>query len=339
MPGIELSFFGPPQIAREGMPVSTQRRKSLALLAYLAVTQGSHARDALATLLWPDLDQAHGHAVLRSALADLRRTIGHSALFTTGDQIALGGETDVNVDVVRFRELAAQVAAHHSTTNALCNQCLDALIQAAALYQADFLAGFTLPDALEFDEWQTYQTETLRLELAEVLEKLTHGPAQARRFADAVAHARRWLALDPLNESAHRCLIGLYAQAGDHSAAKRQYEECVRVLRGDLGIAPEEATTALYRAAISGSAASPSPFLPLTHSATPAHNLPPDLTPFIGRQTELAQLAERLTDRACHLLTVMGPGGIGKTRSGDSRQPAMQANASRTGPASWIWRR
>ena len=191
---------------------------------------------------------------------------------------------------------------------------MDALIEAAALYRADFLAGFTLADALEFDEWQTYQTETLRLELAEVLEKLAHGPAQARRFADAVAHARRWLALDPLNESAHRCLIELYAQAGDHSAAKRQYEECVRVLREDLGIAPEEATTALYRAVISGSATSSSPFLPLSHSATPAHNLPPDMTPFIGRQTELAQLAERLADPACHLLTVIGPGGIGKTR-------------------------
>ena len=100
---------------------STQRRKSLALLAYLAVTQGSHARDTLATLLWPDLDQAHGHAVLRSALADLRRTIGHSALIATGDQIALGGGTDVNVDVVRFRELAAQVAAHHPASNALCD--------------------------------------------------------------------------------------------------------------------------------------------------------------------------------------------------------------------------
>ena len=84
MPDIELSFFGPPQIALDGTPAPTQRRKSLALLAYLAVTQQGHARDAVAALLWPDLDQAHSHAVLRSALADLRRTIGHSALTTIG---------------------------------------------------------------------------------------------------------------------------------------------------------------------------------------------------------------------------------------------------------------
>ena len=90
MSSIELSFFGPPQIAREGMPVPTQRRKSLALLAYLAVTQGSHARDTLAALLWPDLDQAHGHAVLRSALADLRRTIGHSGADHNGRSGRLG---------------------------------------------------------------------------------------------------------------------------------------------------------------------------------------------------------------------------------------------------------
>ena len=220
----------------------------------------------------------------------------------------------MSVDVVRFRELAAQVAAHHPAANTLCDRCLDALIEAAALYRADFLAGFTLADALDFDEWQTYQTETLRLELAGVLERLALGKTDRRRFADALAHARRWLALDPLNESAHRCLIELHAQTGDPSAAKMQYDECIRVLREELGAAPEEATTALYRAVCAGGAASSSPFLPLYHSATPAHNLPPDMTPFIGRQTEFAQLAERLADPACHLLTVFGPGGIGKTR-------------------------
>ena len=314
MPDIELNFFGPPHIAIDGLPVPTQRRKSLALLAYLAVTQQSHARDTLTAILWPDTDQSHGRTVLRSVLADLHRALGPDALIVTGDQVALRRAPDMTVDVARFRELIAQVAAHHPAGAAFCDDCLNALSEAAGLYQADFLSGFTLSDALEFDEWQTYQTETLRLELAEVLEKLTHGLAQARRFADAAAHARRWLALDPLNELAHRCLIEIFAHTGDHSAAKRQYEECVRVLREELGIAPEEATTALYLAVISGGAAEPSPQLPLTRTGIPTAKLPPDLTPFIGRQTELAQLAERLADPACHLLTVFGPGGIGKTR-------------------------
>ena len=66
-----------------------------------------------------------------------------------------------------FVDLVAQVAAHHPASNTLCDRCLDSLIEAAGLYRADFLSGFTLSDALEFDEWQTYQTETLRLELAE----------------------------------------------------------------------------------------------------------------------------------------------------------------------------
>ena len=86
------------------------------------------------------------------------------------------------------------------------------------------------------------------------------------------------------------------------------------MLREELGIAPEEETAALYRAVSSGSETSSSPALPLSHSPTPTHNLPPDMTPFIGRQTELARLAERLADPACHMLTVFGPGGIGKTR-------------------------
>ena len=106
----------------------------------------------------------------------------------------------------------------------------------------------------------------------------------------------------------------LYAGAGDRAAAVRQYQECVKVLQAELGIEPEPETTALFEAIRGGTTGQPAPALPFSLSQSPAHNLPPDPTPFIGREPELAQIAERLADPACRLLTILGPGGMGKTR-------------------------
>ncbi len=106
----------------------------------------------------------------------------------------------------------------------------------------------------------------------------------------------------------------LHAGDGDRAAAVRQYRECVKVMHEELGVEPEPETTALFEAIRGGTAGQPSPVLPLSPSPTPAHNLPLAATPFIGRETELAQVAAHLTDPACRLLTILGPGGIGKTR-------------------------
>ena len=182
------------------------------------------------------------------------------------------------------------------------------------MYRADFLAGFTLADAVEFDAWQTFQTESLRLELAAALEKLAQGLAGRRQWEAALGHARRWLALDPLHEPAHRLLIQLHAWAGERGAAVRQYQECVKVLQEELGIEPEPETTALFEAIRGGAAGEAFPVLSLSHSPVPAHTLPPDPTPFIGREAELVQVSSHLADPDCRLLTVLGPGGIGKTR-------------------------
>jgi len=312
MYAIELRFLGPPQIMRDGQPVTVQRRKSLALLAYLAVSQQGHTRDELATLLWPDLDQSHGHMVLRSVLADLHRTLGAELLSLSGDRVTLCCGPDITVDVLRFRAFVTQAAEHHPTSRSLCEACVAALNEAVVLYQANFLAGFTLADAVEFDAWQTIQTETLCLELASVLEKLAYGLAEWGRYDDAINAARRWLTHDPLNEAAHRALIEFHGRAGDRAAAARQFTECARILQAELGVAPGPETAALHEAVRAGrggalSAAPASPPAPLA-------DLPADPTPFIGRQAELRLLAERLADPACRLLTVLGPGGIGKTR-------------------------
>jgi DNA-binding SARP family transcriptional activator len=109
----------------------------------------------------------------------------------------------------------------------------------------DFLASFTLPDCPDFDSWQFFQAERLRQQFAATLEKLVHLEQRQGDDERAIAHAQRWLALDPLNEPVHRALMTLYARTGQVAAALRQYQLCQQTLTDELGIAPAAETTAL----------------------------------------------------------------------------------------------
>src|SRR5690606_28024585 len=129
-----------------------------------------------------------------------------------------------------------------------CPDCKAALREAVALHTERFLAGFNLPDCPEFDDWQFFEAEGLSQSLAEALQKLIQWHVQAGEHDEAIRHARRWLALDPLHEPAHRELMTIYARAGQQAAALRQYEECVRLLEEELGIEPEQETVQLYEA-------------------------------------------------------------------------------------------
>jgi DNA-binding SARP family transcriptional activator len=80
MPSIRLSLFGLPKLERDGVILPIQRRKTLALLAYLAVTTQSHSREALATLLWPENDQSSALASLRRELSRLKDILGEEIL-------------------------------------------------------------------------------------------------------------------------------------------------------------------------------------------------------------------------------------------------------------------
>jgi DNA-binding SARP family transcriptional activator len=248
MARLALHFLGPPRIELDGEAVHFGRRKVVALLAYLAVTSGSHSRDALATMLWPEQDQSRARAYLRVALSELNRALGEGFLVADRETATLDPDADLSLDVDRFRELVSTCKTHGHPPTEVCPDCLSALAQAVELYCDDFLSGFTLRDSPDFDEWQFFQTEGLRQELASVLERLILEHSAQGEFEAALPYARRWLALDPLHEPAHRQLMQLYAWSGQRAAALRQYAECENVLRDELGLPPEAETTQLYEA-------------------------------------------------------------------------------------------
>ena len=169
MSQLTIHLLGAPGIARDGAPVAVDTRKATALLAYLAVTGRSHAREALAALLWPEYDDEHARAALRRTLSTLRTALGAPHLVIDRDTVSLIPGAGLWVDVTEFRARLAACRTHGHAAADVCHACLAPLAEAAALYRDDFLAGFTLRDSAEFDDWQFAQAESLRGELAEAL--------------------------------------------------------------------------------------------------------------------------------------------------------------------------
>ncbi len=298
-----------------------RRRKAVALLAYLAVTGQVHSRDALATLLWPESDQSAGRAGLRRALASLKDALGEEELEADRETIGLRSAESAAprlwVDVRAFRDLLKSCRAHGHPADESCRACLPLLAEAAALYTDDFMAGFTLPDAAGFDEWQFFQGQGLRDALGAVLDLLTKAYGELGDDAQAIGCARRWVSLDPLHEPAQRSLMWSYARAGQRSAALRQYELCRQALMTELGVDVSDETRRLVEAMQAERGTRTPEAFPVSRArvdaAVPRDNLPASLTPFVGRRAELAAIADCLSVQDCRLLTLVGPGGIGKT--------------------------
>jgi predicted ATPase/DNA-binding SARP family transcriptional activator len=317
----KLLLLGPPQLEQAGEPLKIGRRKALALLAYLAVTGQPHRRETLATLFWPDAPSSLAFSYLRRDLSVLNKALDPACLDADRDQIALvtgeGEATALWVDVAQFRALVQACSTHGHPADEVCPSCVPLLDEAVALYRGDFMTGFSLPDSASFDDWQLFEQESLRRELTQALSSLGRGHAEQGDYETAVPYARRWLQLAPWDENAHRTLMSLYAWAGDRAAALRQYTECVHLLDDELGQPPEETTRALYKAIQAGQPPPPPVRAerPAPQLVVPRRALPQETTPFVNRATEIAEIKGLLLNEpACRLVTLIGTGGIGKTR-------------------------
>ena len=317
MSKLRLFLLGPPQIELNGNPLAINRRKVLALLTYLASSQRAHQRDHLATLFWPGYDQSSARANLRKTVSLLKQQLDEDRLDIQREQIALVRGHNFWMDTNQFRKLVNGCILTDQTVNEVAPSCMDSLKQAAALYRDDFLTGFSLPDALEFADWQLFQAENHRRKLAQLYETLSRGHAGQNEWEPAIAFARRWLSLDALEESAHRQVMRLLAMKGQRNAALVQYEQCRQVLAEELEVEPSDQTTALYEKIKQGEfgqtetrTSTPAPKV-----LTPRIHLPPQLTTFVGREQEVAEITRLLGEEpACRHVTLFGPGGVGKTR-------------------------
>lgn len=331
MHDLSITLFGSPQIKRGDEHLSIQRRKDLALLIYLVSASQPQSRDTLATLLWQDQTQTEARSNLRKSLSRLKSLLGEEVLVVAQNEAGINPKIALYLDTAQFHLQLNQFRQHGHLKKGpdlhLCAECQKALEEAAGLYCADFLQGFSVPDSPTFDEWQFFQSEGLRQNLAEVLEHLTWQFTSAGNYLTAIEYCRRWLSLDRLHEPPHRQLMLLYALSGQHAAALRQFDECARLLRDELSAEPEAETLELYEVIrkkrppdmVKAFGGSPRPgttqIRSSSHSsAKPINNLPIPPNPFVGREKELSEIFNMLEEASCRLLTLLGPGGSGKTR-------------------------
>jgi DNA-binding SARP family transcriptional activator/tetratricopeptide (TPR) repeat protein len=317
MTELRLALLGPPVVLRDGLPVTFDTRKAVALLALLAVTGREHSREQLADLLWPEADSAKGRASLRRTLSVTAAAMG--AGLTISRAAVTLELAAVQVDVREFEALISRADAA-------------SLERAVQLYRDDFLSGFVLRSCPDFEEWQSSVAEGLRQALARGLQRLVAACIAEGDLERATGHARRWLQLDPLHEPAHQAIIRLHGWAGQRSAAMRQYRSLVRVLDRDLAVRPLPETTRLYDDVRAGRL-EPPPAPSVVRAAeslaapveAPAASAAVDASevggaagiwPLVGRETELAKLraAWQATGTAGRVVAIAGQAGSGKTR-------------------------
>jgi DNA-binding SARP family transcriptional activator len=277
------------------------------------VTGTGHSRSALAGLLWSDLPEATARANLRLVLTKLRRVLPDH-LQVTRQAVTLASDRPVWVDALEVTRVAAS------------GQDGGELLAAVRLCRGEFLEGFGVPGAPLFDEWMAGRRAAVRADMLAVMDRAVTLARDRGDGATGVEVGRRMVELEPLHEEAHRALMWFLATGGQRSAALAQYETCRYVLGEELGAEPSAATVAL-RDEIAGAGGFTGLETPRPDEATRADatvaprtaavatpDLPLPLTTLVGREPELARLRDLLDDPTCRLVTLVGPGGIGKTR-------------------------
>ncbi|MBN1484798.1 MAG: tetratricopeptide repeat protein [Chloroflexia bacterium] len=312
MAHLALYLLGPGQTILDDQVVTDLATdKVRALLYYLLLeSDRPHRRDALGGLLWPDQPQDRARQSLRQALSFLRQALSDQDqeapfLLVTRSTIQFNGDSDYWCDVTAFSTLIQACRQHRHRRLGSCRSCLERLQQAVELYQGPFLEGFMIADSDVFEEWALLKREWLQRQAVEALAQVTDYHERRGDLLQARQYAWRQVDLEPWREETQRRLMRLLVLDGQRSAALAQYEVCRRVLQEELGVEPTPETQNLHRRILRQE-----PLEPPHHSCT----LPLPRTSFVGRQKEMAELAELLASPDCRLLSLLGPGGIGKTR-------------------------
>jgi predicted ATPase/DNA-binding SARP family transcriptional activator len=307
---LEINLLGPVRITLDGQPAVLKTNLARALLAYLAVeARQTHRRTALVGLLWPEQPESRAHHSLRQTLLYLRQGIqddirGPFLLIDRG-QIQFNQESDHVLDIADFEALLRATRQHPHANLKACLTCMQRLRQAADSYRGDFLAQFFLDTSAPFEEWVLFKREGLRREALWALSVLADYHTAFQDYTAAIQYAWRQVEIDALREEGHRQLMHALALSDRRSEALAQYESLRLLLDEELAVSPSIETSQLFQQIREGS---------LKGERSKPAGLPRQFTAFVGREKELAEIDACLDDPACALLTILGTGGVGKTR-------------------------
>lgn len=305
-----------------GQELYFRDNKVRALLAYLVVERDqAQSREKLLELFWGYASQERAQHSLRMALTRLRQTLEQVGL---GDLLHVTRNTvqfwpdpqRLWIDALEFDELAANCRSLGTADLASRPLAYAWMQRAVDLFQGRLLFGISLNDSPSFEYWLTLTQSRYEQQTLNFLGALAEHALANRQDELAEGYARRQLALLPGYEKAHCQLMRVFAQRGQRQLVIHQFERCVHELKTELGTEPGAETIALFEQLAHSSAfpAAATPTSALMASAGIRNNLPVSFTRFFGREDERSRLTRFLLDGASPLLTVVGLGGVGKTR-------------------------
>lgn len=288
-----INLLGTLYVEDDGKPSAILRSPlGCALLTYLLVTRRAQRREVIADLLWDASSTTESLRNLRQMLHRLRPLLPE--LQITHDELASDVTNYVSVDL---HVLEAGLSAPNATQ-------LDAALRH---YTGELLSGFNLENATVFNEWLGVERERLRQQVWSAYRQVCATYREQKAWARGIDTARRWLALDDLDEEPRRHLMQFLMADGQLSAAREQFELCRRHLWEALGVEPESETLDLYRRI--GASSGSEPVMGQIRDWGEA----PDVPALFDREAELEQLSHWFTSEGAHLIAVLGMGGQGKT--------------------------
>jgi predicted ATPase/DNA-binding SARP family transcriptional activator len=290
---LEVRLFGKFEVRLDGRPIEIPSRPAQSLLAYLMLNADrSHRREKLAGLLWPDSEEVNARNNLRQTLWRLRKAVGED--YFLADRVSVGFNPNANyrLDVAILQEGVAE------------KDSADALIRSVSVYEDILLPGF-------YDDWVVLEQGRLQAIFEDRMQMLLDRLVEEARWREVREWAERWIAQGQVPEPAYRALMMAHAGLGDQATVATVFQRCAEALDKEIGVESSTETRELFQRLTAGRG------LPRAQAggteSGPTVNLPLQPTPFIGRENELARLAALLADPTIRLVTILGPGGIGKT--------------------------
>ncbi len=288
---LEIRALGNPKLAVDGEDLESLSLRAQVMLVFLSLEGGKHSRNYLAAMLWPESPEAKALTSLRVLLSELRKLVP-GCLDIQRTDLGINPEQELYLDIAEFEGFLKA----------------GELSKAYQLYRGDLLSGVFIPGSPEFENWRRWENERIRLFALRQGEKTILKEFGLENYQDVDSYCRDLIRIDPTNEIANLYFILAQAIRGHRSAAIKHIQEYETSLQENLGMDLPDEVTRIQEMISTGDLDS------LIKILKPDHHLPSSATSFIGRVEEINAISKMVSNPGCRLISIIGPGGIGKTR-------------------------